>query len=309
MALAAAFALYDPAGSRAATCGGATPCACGDTVVASWTFDRHLNCGGSGLLIGANGITLNGNGFTLVGPGTVTPGVKGVATQSFDNTSLVGLNVSRFYWGINTESGAVGTVISGVWVHESTDEGIHLGSGSSSTTIQNSTIENSALENVYFLGTSNNLLTGNTMRGTGSNSVYIKDSSGNTFTGNNFNDRVATLTGSSTNNCFGTRDGGGNCVGAANTFTSARVLFDFVSGNSVIGASISAPNSSCVQFRSSNNNFVRATLVSCLSDRYIRAESSGTNTFHKGACSNPNPTILYDPPGATVNIQCCNGCC
>jgi hypothetical protein len=305
LALAAASAF-------AANCGGATACACGDTVTSSWTFDRNLTCGGTGpgLIIGANSVVLDGVGtYSLTGTGS-GQNHKGIKTQGFDNTTIKRLDISGFNWGINVEGGATGTLIDDVTVHANLDEGIHLGSNSSSTTIQNSVLDENATENLYVLESDNNTITGNIISGTNpSASIYNEDSDNNTYTSNDIQDRLIQVLGSSTGNCFGARDGSGNCVSGANDLTSARFQFAGTAhDNNVIGASISS-SASCVQFTdSSQDNFVRAVLLSCQSGRDIRVSGSGTNVFHKGSCSNADPSVLNDGTGS-VTIQCCSGCC
>jgi hypothetical protein len=53
--------------AQAANCGGAMPCACGDTVIENTTLTADITCGGaftgSALTIGASDITLNGGGY------------------------------------------------------------------------------------------------------------------------------------------------------------------------------------------------------------------------------------------------------
>lgn len=299
--------------ASAANCGGATACACGDTVTSSWTFNQNLSCGGTGpgLIIGANNVILDGqNLYSLTGTGSGQLH-KGIVTQGFDNTTIKRLEISGFNWGLNVESGATGTLIDDVSVHSNLDEGIHLGSGSSGTTIQNSVLDENETENLYVIGSDDNMITGNIISGTDpSASIYHKDSDNCTYTDNDIQDRLVQIVGTSTGNCFGARDGGGNCVGGANELTNARFQFqDSVSGNTINGATITAPSSSCLQFQgTSAGNFVRATLASCDSGNYIRIDGSGTNTFHKGQCSNPDPAINQIGSG-TVTIECCSGCC
>lgn len=299
--------------AMAANCGGGTACACGDTVTSSWTFDRNLTCGGTGpgLIIGATNVILDGQGtYSLTGTGSGQDH-KGVRTAGYDNVTIKRLSVSGFNWGLNVESGSTGTLIDDVSVHDNLDEGIHLGSGSSGTTVQNSVLDDNATENLYVISSSNNIITGNIISGTNpSASIYHKNSNDCTYTDNDIQDRLVQIVGSSTGNCFGARDGSGNCIGGPNELTNARFQFqDTASDNTINGATISTPGSSCLQFQgASAGNFVRATLSSCASGNDIRIDGTGTNTFHKGACSNPDPAINQIGSGS-VTIQCCSGCC
>ncbi len=295
--------------AAAANCGGAVQCNCGDTVTSSWNFNRNLSCGGTGpgLVIGANGVVLDGlntYGITGTGSGQLH---KGIVTQAFDNTVIKRLTVTGFNWGINAEQFATGTLIDDVTVQSALDEGIHLGENSSNTTIQNSDIINNATENLYVINSNGNTVTSCQIGGTGVG-IRIDGGDDNTFTNNVIDQRVEFAAGAS-GNCFGARNGSGACISAANQLTARFQFRNSSSGNNVIGATINSPGSSCVQFQdSSNNNFVRATLQSCASGNDMRVESSGTNTFHKGQCSNPDPAV--NPSGSPqLIIDCCTGAC
>lgn len=314
------------------------PCACGDTVTASWTFTQNLTCGGTGpaLTIGNNGVVINGtasNGtrYTLTGTGSGQLH-KGIRTAGFDNTVIKNLNVSGFNWGINVEASDDGrtwsenTLIDNVYVTGADDEGIHLGEPSSYTTIQNSELYNNGdvncnvtggngCEQLYLKSSYYNTIKNTKIHGTGPN-VAIRDKGGysNTFTSNTIKDKRVELDTDTVYDCFGARDANGACISGANTLTNSRFSFKGESANNTVwGATIDTAVSSCVEFEEeSSDNFVRATLKKCKVNtvtRDIRAESVWTNTFHKGACSNPNP-VVYPPENAgLVNIECCDGCC
>jgi len=95
--------------AKAANCGGATPCVCGDTVTSSYTMTSDLNCGaGDGLIVGANGITINGNSHTI----TVATGQIGINnTSGFDNITIDNFsNISGGSYGINFANSTGNTI-------------------------------------------------------------------------------------------------------------------------------------------------------------------------------------------------------
>ena len=65
MALVAGLMVWGNA--DAASCGGVTVCACGDTVIADTTLVADLTCSGPGLIIGADKVKVDLNGYTLTG--------------------------------------------------------------------------------------------------------------------------------------------------------------------------------------------------------------------------------------------------
>jgi hypothetical protein len=80
--------LLIPSVAFSANCGGATVCACGDTVTSSYTLSGDLNCTNAGpiLTIGADGITLDLGGFTIDGDDTNT--TECIFNNGFDNITI-----------------------------------------------------------------------------------------------------------------------------------------------------------------------------------------------------------------------------
>jgi parallel beta-helix repeat protein len=145
--------------ASAATCGGAIPCQCGDTVASDYILSADIGpCPGDGLLPQSN-VLLDCQGFTVRGSGDGAPtygiylrGVAGVTVQNcvvtgFErgirlrdtSNSLVrdsrawGNGVAGVGYGFDLASGALGNVIQGNLVIENADEGIHLGTGRPTT--------------------------------------------------------------------------------------------------------------------------------------------------------------------------------
>ncbi|MDX2167557.1 MAG: right-handed parallel beta-helix repeat-containing protein [Deltaproteobacteria bacterium] len=105
--LVASSALADPSvcASRTTptTCGGASPCCCGDSVTSNYTLPDDLNCsskpiGQHGLRVVNPGIVLDGGGHTIFGP-----------TATFDNNADDEV-------GIKVESTATGAVVQNIKV-------------------------------------------------------------------------------------------------------------------------------------------------------------------------------------------------
>jgi hypothetical protein len=100
-----------------ANCGGETPCACGDTLTATYTLQGNLDCTNSGNVLnwGANNVKLYLNGYTISGdrinvkeaiysdgyngveirgPGTITD-TEGIKVYSGDGTIITGVTITN----------------------------------------------------------------------------------------------------------------------------------------------------------------------------------------------------------------------
>lgn len=82
--------LFLPTWVMAADCGGATPCACGDTVTSSYTLTGNLSCtnAGNALNIGANSVVLDLGGYTISGDGVAGHVVVGVDNPSYTDVEI-----------------------------------------------------------------------------------------------------------------------------------------------------------------------------------------------------------------------------
>ncbi|MEM4389458.1 MAG: right-handed parallel beta-helix repeat-containing protein [Candidatus Micrarchaeia archaeon] len=95
--LLAIFLLAAASLSFSANCGGAVPCACGDTLIASWTMASDLGpCSGNGLTIGASGITLDCAGHSITGTGAGNGIISNEANLVIKNCTI-----QNFYTGLN----------------------------------------------------------------------------------------------------------------------------------------------------------------------------------------------------------------
>jgi len=164
--------------AKAANCGGATPCSCGDTVTSDYTLNSDLNCPVTdGLIIGASGITINGNGHSITGTTDIlndgiTNGVGG-----WDNITIINFNkISGF------------------------DNGIYL-LNSDSPVIQNNVLEEN-FYNVYLDTSPSANISGNTLSksiGLASSNMYLISSDSATISANNFNQNHGGLRLNNTN--------------------------------------------------------------------------------------------------------------
>ena len=134
--------------ARAANCGGATPCNCGDTVTADYTLADDMTCTGDCLIVGADGITIDGNGHTITGS-------RGMGDYGIDNSGQFdGITVRNFADITNFETG--------IYLNRSTG-----------STIQNNSV-NLNNKGIYLSRSPNSNLTGNTMTGNIINlNIYI----------------------------------------------------------------------------------------------------------------------------------------
>ena len=128
------------ASPSAPTCGGATPCACGNRVVADRTLTSAdlvttTVCTGNGLFV-ANGVKLNLGGRTITGDGGAAD-VGIMIEGGANNVVIQGGRVTGFGTGIATFNATVGSKLTGLQIL-SNGEGINI--SASSTTVTQSVI-------------------------------------------------------------------------------------------------------------------------------------------------------------------------
>ena len=96
----------------AGTCGGSTPCNCGDTVTSDYTLSDNLTCslGANGLIVGS-GVVLNGAGHSITGSTDVMPVIynnrqytyptgKGSGVNAGSGSTIEGFsNITGFFMG------------------------------------------------------------------------------------------------------------------------------------------------------------------------------------------------------------------
>jgi putative cofactor-binding repeat protein len=208
----AALLLFTAA-ANAARCGGDTPCACGDKVIADTTLTEDLGpCPKDGLSLEAP-VTFDGGGHTIRGSGEDGAGlriaeaasgakVSHVTVTGFhDGVRLIGATgvhlsdvesygngnrTRREGYGIDVSSAASDNVFERVRVHNNADEGIHVGTDAARNKIVDSQVFQNSRENVYFLACHDNRLERSTLRGSGPGnaSVYVKFATGTVVQGN-----------------------------------------------------------------------------------------------------------------------------
>lgn len=152
------FFIFSAGNAQAANCGGATVCACGDTVTASTTLTGNLTCAGHGLVVGANNITIDGGNYTITGDGGLYD--NGIdSNNGYDNITVKNISVTNFNYGVYFNS-------------------------SSSSTIQNVTAYSNRFYGIFLLSSNSSTLTTNTVYSNELSGIQIQASSGNTLTNN-----------------------------------------------------------------------------------------------------------------------------
>lgn len=168
-AVVAASVFLLPRITQAANCGGATVCACGDTVTASTTLTGNLTCAGNGLVVGANNITIDGGNYTITGDrGLYDYGINN--SSGYDSVTVKNLSVTNFNYGVYLFNSS-GSTIQNITAYSNRFYGIYLLS-SNSNTLTNNTVYSNELTGIQLQGSSLNTLTNNTMSGNGNN-LYI----------------------------------------------------------------------------------------------------------------------------------------
>ncbi|MGC9445077.1 MAG: right-handed parallel beta-helix repeat-containing protein [Candidatus Methanospirareceae archaeon] len=122
------------------TCGGKIVCACGDTVIADYTFHADLQCGSgySGLRIGANNLKINGNGYKLQGGGGEF--TVGIDTNGYNYLTVSNLSIAGFETALFSVDSEHNTIVNN-YIHGCA-YGIYLTESSHYNTIYHNTIDN-----------------------------------------------------------------------------------------------------------------------------------------------------------------------
>lgn len=163
-------------------CGGATTCACGDSVISDYTLTGNLSCSGNGLIIKGNSITINGGGYTISGNGEANYGIYN--NSGYDNVTLTNLTISNFKYGVylNTSTGWTVNSIQVDGKNINISEGISL-NDSSSNSITNSTSTSSFYGIKLDNNSNSNTVTGNQLKFC-EYGLYINFSDSNTLNNN-----------------------------------------------------------------------------------------------------------------------------
>lgn len=290
--------------ASAATCGGATACACGDEVIASTTLTGNLSCGTTthGLNVAADGVTIDCATFSISRASAWTNGSTeryGIHVNDYDGTliknctigsgwrngvrlkaatgatiqnstvSTNGDSTAHVGYGIEITQGSTGITLDTVTVQSNADEGIHISDGSTATLIGN-VVTNNFREQLYVLGSAVTV-DGGSYGGTGTVAFYLKDSSDCSIA-NATVDKQVRVIGASSNNLFTnlTMTGGVRVDYYQPTTGPNR----FPTDNSFVGGSLSA-STDCIRLDSSTDTtFDGVTLGSCTGGFPINADAT-----------------------------------
>ncbi len=181
-------------GARAANCGGAVPCACGDTVIENTTLTADITCGeaftGSALTIGASDITLNGGGYSLNGNNDLM--VAGINIPSRDNIIITNFNsISRGINGIKaaTSSNITISQIKFKEIYTSDIASFNDYTAVNFTNVSSSTINNINVEGpteygIYLNNSNNNILTNNYIKTAKGAAIFLNNADSNEINNN-----------------------------------------------------------------------------------------------------------------------------
>ena len=180
--------------ARAANCGGAVPCACGDTVIENTTLTADITCGGaftgSALTIGTSDITLNGGGYSLNGNNDLM--VSGINIPSRDNIIITNFNsISRGINGIKaaTSSNITISQIKFKEIHTSDIASFNDYTAINFTNVSSSTINNINIEGpteygIYLNNSNNNILTNNYIKTAKGAAIFLNNADSNEINNN-----------------------------------------------------------------------------------------------------------------------------
>jgi parallel beta-helix repeat protein len=297
----------------AAECGGPVPCDCGDTLTGATRLARDLGpCERDGLVLrfGAvldcSGHTIRGDGsergeaapragedrlpsFGIILDGTTGASVEDCKVTGFDyGIELSGARDSRvsgvetfhngdFHhrvgYGIHL-SRSYGNTIERSLVHDSADEGIHIGTDSDRNTVARNRAHDNGRENFYILNARGNRLVGNHGWGDVSANLYMKNAVDNVIEDNRFESRPVVVRGASEGNVFTA-----NVLGGGVKF---QPLGDdkptSPSHNVVRGGQVSG-DQSCVELLDARDNRVEEVDFAGCRTVVARAVDTATNTL------------------------------
>ena len=163
--------------TKAADCGGAVLCSCGDTVTSNYTLTADLICTGDGLIIGADGITLDGAGFSISGDrgtsdiGISAEGRSNVIIQNFGD-------IKTFFSGISFNAATNNSTIRDNKI-SSSEVGISLGSSTENSISENNVDLNSV--GISLNSSYSNTLIGNILYDNTSESLSVYGSNTSDF--------------------------------------------------------------------------------------------------------------------------------
>ena len=268
---------------EAASCGGATACACGDKVVRDHILTRSLGpCPGVGLHMTA-GVTLDGNGNSIRGTGekagvifdekATGAIVRNLEVSGFKRgIRLAGVQAARVEnvhshdngdrvtavgYGVDLARGASDNVLVGLRVHGNADEGIHFGTNANRNRLEDSEIFDNYRENVYFLQNRGNEVHRSRLHGGGAAAFYVKHAPETLLADNQIADRPIQIRG---------RSHDVRLVGnqLQNSSLNVEPFKGEVSrGLRVSGGRIASPRLPCIRLRGSRDVRVESLAFSC----------------------------------------------
>ena len=202
-------AFFSVSTASAADCGGAIDCVCGDTVIASTTLSRNLNCDGgrsAALKIGADNVTIDGGGFSIIGDkkgndciqamhnnnvtiknfSSLSACKNGIMLDDVEGATIEDITISSSVIGINL--GYVDTaLIDDNTITTVDNQGMYIGTSTNVTISNNTVTENGNIGLKLNNSTSLNV-NNNTVNDNGSKGIEIDKGSGvvqNNITNNN----------------------------------------------------------------------------------------------------------------------------
>jgi len=108
---------FKPLPAEAKNCGGATVCACGDTVTSNYTLAADLSCdvGASGtyaLYVSNNNITLDGANHQITNPGITNSisGAEAAVIVTGTNVTVKNFKITNFFPAVRFSGSATGTI-------------------------------------------------------------------------------------------------------------------------------------------------------------------------------------------------------
>ena len=162
----------------AGVCGGATPCKCGDSVIADRTLDASVDpicsppaCTRFGLLISSN-VTLTMHGCTITG----SDADDGIHITDRTNVTLTGGTVTKFLQGVVVIPGEElpsNVKISGMTVHSNKLEGMSL--IGENLTVELTTVRDNGGAGIEISGPGNTVTTSKVSRNGGDGVIFDGD--------------------------------------------------------------------------------------------------------------------------------------
>jgi parallel beta-helix repeat protein len=265
-----------------------------------------------------SGVTLDCRGRTVVGVGSrskdfgiylagatgatvrnceVTGFHRGIRLRDAHRNRIIGNHahhngdlIQHAGYGIDVAGGSTDNLFQENLVHDSADEGIHVGTGGHGNSFIGNKSYDNFRENIYLLRSDRGLYRGNTTWGGRANSLFVKHSSFNRFENNTLRDRPVLLRGESHDNQF-----------IANEFINAGIHFQLFeeagkvtrpTANLVTGGTIGRVEK-CIRFSGASGNRIKDVVLNqcVLAVESTGANSRAENTF-TGVTFNPKEISL-----------------